>query len=243
MMAVIVVSITVGHSLVSSDGFYNGEAPLKMETIEDAGTNLKGWSIYRWAWRRRWWWRWWWWSDGDGIVLPSSSLCSLRWPAATCWNAHHISETLPNCKIEDDNYKWKHLDRIQARRSIIAPHCVQHTLDLRHLITVTQVSLSSPPSILNMVIFRNFPINSHQFTSWVLLLLCIDATGSQAFRFGLNFSPVAETVTIGMWLHWSKVIFMPHWFPFCSFSSNKNMWTLEGSVNEDWRGCYRILSR
>ena len=41
MMAVIVVSITVGHSLVSSDGFYNGEAPLKMETIEDAGTNLK----------------------------------------------------------------------------------------------------------------------------------------------------------------------------------------------------------
>ena len=47
MMAVIVISITVGHSLVSSDGFYNGEAPLKMETIEDAGTNLKGWSIYR----------------------------------------------------------------------------------------------------------------------------------------------------------------------------------------------------
>ena len=41
MMAVIVVSITVGHSLVSSDGFYNGEAPLKMETIEDAGTNLQ----------------------------------------------------------------------------------------------------------------------------------------------------------------------------------------------------------
>ena len=40
-MAVIVISITVGHSLVSSDGFYNGEAPLKMETIEDAGTNLK----------------------------------------------------------------------------------------------------------------------------------------------------------------------------------------------------------
>ena len=40
MMAVIVISITVGHSLVSSDGFYNGEAPLKMETIEDAGTNL-----------------------------------------------------------------------------------------------------------------------------------------------------------------------------------------------------------
>ena len=144
MMAVIVISITVGHSLVSSDGFYNGEAPLKMETIEDAGTNLKGWSIYRWAWRRRWWWRWWWWSDGDGIVLPSSSLCSLRWQAATCWNAHHISETLPNCKIKDDNYRWKHLDRIQARRSIIAPHCIQHTLDLRHLITVTQVSLSSP---------------------------------------------------------------------------------------------------
>ena len=41
MMAVIVISITAGHSLVSSDGFYNREAPLKMETIEDAGTNLK----------------------------------------------------------------------------------------------------------------------------------------------------------------------------------------------------------
>ena len=205
---------------------------------------------------------------------------------------HHIFETL-----------YKHLHRIQAWRSIIATHGVEHPLHLCHLHTVQSSLGPSNPAVFgqgpsgplqlsplqlsplyldgvihlshsflaspqkssqsssvktNRIQLERFfmglllssqfksirsdlffhppgcfslpllssPVQSSSLnlsyivqwsqpsqilkwilTSCVLLLLCIEATGSQAFLFGLNFSPVAETTK--MRLHKSILLRNP----------------------------------